>query len=237
MKSDILWACHRGLRIDGARENTFASFDKAIEAGFLILETDLRLTKDGHLALVHDPSLKRIIGVDVFVAEATRTELEAYGIIFFDQFIQRYAGYSWIFDIKPEHGFETVAALTKWIDDHQAQGWFTERAFFLFWDKQQRKRLADFLPSARIFATEAECWRAGLSVLFGLPFLAGISAKSWYGLPYKLGPFVLFRKSMAEPFHSREAKVIAYLPSTPEQAKQACEAGFDMVLTDHNHKW
>ena len=47
-------------------ENSMAAFHRAIENGFGA-ELDVHLLKDGHLAVIHDASLKRSAGADVLV--------------------------------------------------------------------------------------------------------------------------------------------------------------------------
>ena len=54
----MLVLAHRGLH-DDARENTLAAFEAAVAAGVDGIETDVRLSKDGALVLVHDPKIKR----------------------------------------------------------------------------------------------------------------------------------------------------------------------------------
>lgn len=49
---------HRGAA-GLAPENTFASFDAALSVGVDGIETDVRITRDGVLVLMHDPSLAR----------------------------------------------------------------------------------------------------------------------------------------------------------------------------------
>ena len=55
-----------GLRVGGHRgasasapENTYAAFEEAIREGAVYTETDIRTTADGHLILIHDPTLDR----------------------------------------------------------------------------------------------------------------------------------------------------------------------------------
>jgi len=51
---------HRGASGRGlAPENTLAAFEKAIEIGVDMLEIDVRTTGDGHIVVLHDPSLDR----------------------------------------------------------------------------------------------------------------------------------------------------------------------------------
>ncbi len=50
---------HRGLHGEGVPENSLAAFEAARKAGYAI-ETDVRFTKDGQLAVFHDDSLFRM---------------------------------------------------------------------------------------------------------------------------------------------------------------------------------
>lgn len=69
---------HRGYH-DKPRipENSLAAFRRAIECGFGC-ELDVHLMKDGHLAVIHDASLKRTAGADVLVEDLTAEELVQY---------------------------------------------------------------------------------------------------------------------------------------------------------------
>jgi len=52
---------HRGLYDNKkVKENTIKAFDKALQNGFDGFETDLRLTKDGKVVLMHDPVISRV---------------------------------------------------------------------------------------------------------------------------------------------------------------------------------
>lgn len=52
---------HRGLYDNKKiKENTIMAFDKAFQNGFDGFETDLRLTKDGKVVLMHDPVISRV---------------------------------------------------------------------------------------------------------------------------------------------------------------------------------
>ena len=54
----MLIAGHRGNPVDYA-ENTMPSFQSAVDLGVDMIETDIHMTKDGNLVLIHDPSLDR----------------------------------------------------------------------------------------------------------------------------------------------------------------------------------
>ena len=67
---------HRGLHdiAAGIPENSLAALQSAAEQGFAA-ELDVRLTRDGRLAVVHDSSLQRLCGVDAAVEDLTAAEL------------------------------------------------------------------------------------------------------------------------------------------------------------------
>lgn len=52
---------HRGNSSE-APENTTASFESAISAGANLLECDVQMTSDGHIVVIHDPTLDRTAG-------------------------------------------------------------------------------------------------------------------------------------------------------------------------------
>ena len=57
-ESRVLVAAHRGGRFT-APENTMSAFRRAIAAGVDMIETDVRMTADGELVLMHDAESKR----------------------------------------------------------------------------------------------------------------------------------------------------------------------------------
>jgi glycerophosphoryl diester phosphodiesterase len=66
---------HRGASID-APENTLAAVALAWAQGADAVEVDVHLTRDGRLAVIHDPDTRRTGGVDRKVAELTMSELQ-----------------------------------------------------------------------------------------------------------------------------------------------------------------
>lgn len=56
-------------------ENTMAAFQHAIELGATGIETDVQMTSDGQLVLIHDESLLRTTGVNKLVKDVTLAEI------------------------------------------------------------------------------------------------------------------------------------------------------------------
>lgn len=72
------WAyAHRGLHGNGVPENSMQAFRLALEKGYGI-ELDVHLMRDGTLAVIHDPSLMRTVGVDVCIEDLTLADLDSY---------------------------------------------------------------------------------------------------------------------------------------------------------------
>ncbi len=67
---------HRGASHD-APENTLASFRLGWAQGADANELDLRLTRDGQIAVIHDATTRRIAGLERPVAAQTLAELQA----------------------------------------------------------------------------------------------------------------------------------------------------------------
>ncbi len=72
---------HRGAS-EYAPENTLSSFEKAIEMGAQIIETDVHQTKDSVLVLMHDLSVDRTTNAKGLIKDKNITEFKEASIIF-----------------------------------------------------------------------------------------------------------------------------------------------------------
>lgn len=69
-----LWISHRGYK-ENAVENTRAAFQAAVDIGFSCLETDLRITRDKRIVLIHDATLALLSGDRRRVQDMSASEL------------------------------------------------------------------------------------------------------------------------------------------------------------------
>lgn len=67
---------HRGASVD-APENTLDSFQLGLDQGADAIECDVRVSRDGELVAIHDPTVQRVAQVKGTVAEMSRAELNA----------------------------------------------------------------------------------------------------------------------------------------------------------------
>lgn len=72
-----LLMAHRGSS-DELPENSLAAFGRALEQGADVLETDIRLTGDDEIVLMHDPTLERTTNGAGVVAQMTLGEIKNY---------------------------------------------------------------------------------------------------------------------------------------------------------------
>ncbi len=75
-EKNIFVAAHRGWR-SRYPENTMEAFRAALELGVDQIETDVRITKDGELVLIHDDTVDRTTNGSGKVCEMTLAELRA----------------------------------------------------------------------------------------------------------------------------------------------------------------
>lgn len=79
-KNNILVAAHRGWMAKYP-ENTLIAFSEAIKLGVDQLETDVRVTKDGYLVLMHDPTVDRTTNGTGKVSDFTFEEIRKLKVI------------------------------------------------------------------------------------------------------------------------------------------------------------
>ena len=72
----IILAAHRGDR-KCCPENTMSAFESALRLGADMIETDVHMTSDGELILIHDHSLARTAGFDGITHKMTLQEIKA----------------------------------------------------------------------------------------------------------------------------------------------------------------
>lgn len=66
---------HRGGAYE-TDENTMEAFQTSYDNGLRGYETDVRITKDGHLVLFHDDTFKRIVGIDGGIEDLTLAQVK-----------------------------------------------------------------------------------------------------------------------------------------------------------------
>lgn len=82
----VLNFAHRGASGEYP-ENTMLAFEKAIEMGCDGIETDVHLSKDGALVLIHDETVDRTTSAKGYVGDFTAEELSRLGVPSLEQLL------------------------------------------------------------------------------------------------------------------------------------------------------
>jgi glycerophosphoryl diester phosphodiesterase len=231
-----VWISHRGIRGEGVLENTTESFQAALRAGFKHLETDLQLTADGHIVLCHDTSFSRLSDDPRPIEELRRSQIErlrlrtGQSILFFDQFAEQFRDAAWVLDIKPPQEVRCLEVLRRWAVNNGRLDEILGKAVFLVWTASATDALTRLFPTARRYARRLECYRAGLTMVFGKGLGAGLQADRVYALTPRFVGVSLFSPRIVDGFHQRGAKVIAFLPGTEDEFQ--ADSGCDEILSD-----
>ena len=75
LKEKFLAFAHRGGN-ESAPENSFLAFKNAVDIGYKYLETDVHLTKDGHLIAFHDNTLDRVTDKNGLIKDLALNEIK-----------------------------------------------------------------------------------------------------------------------------------------------------------------
>ncbi len=76
--STVRTCAHRG-NSSLFRENTLVAIKSAIDSGADVVEIDVRLSKDGEVVVLHDPTLERLWGISAEVSERSWEEISKLG--------------------------------------------------------------------------------------------------------------------------------------------------------------
>jgi hypothetical protein len=180
----------------------------------------------------------RFTGRHLSLQSQSRAELElvrlpcGQSLLFIDQFLHEFINEQWTFDVKPETSRQVLHRLRDILNQMPLRDQIERKITFLLWSERDQRLAEQLFPQSDFFARRDECWRAGLSVILGLPMLSGIKTNKAYALPPKLGPLNLFTPRIFSAFRQRNAKVIAYLPRNRNDVDTAQHAGADLILSD-----
>jgi glycerophosphoryl diester phosphodiesterase len=216
-----------------APENTFASFERAIELGVDAIELDVHLTADGEVVVIHDHELDRTTDGDGILGEKTLAELKALDAG--KHFGAEYAGQriptlgevlAWargrcVLDVEikggpwPYEGLE--AKVVGLIREHE----MTEQTFVISFEHQTVAQVRALAPeiavgtlwSARPIDPVAVAQAAGANAI--LPFWSYCDAET------------------VEQAHAAGLSVHPWATSDPEVVERLLSFGVDSVCSNH----
>jgi glycerophosphoryl diester phosphodiesterase len=200
-----------------APENTVAAFEAAERAGADMIELDVRLTSDGRVAVVHDPTLERIWGLRAAVASTTFDEVRA-----LRSGEHRIATLSEALDcvsvgVMVDYTVaDVVDAALEAVQDADALG----RVVFSGGNLEGHRRLRTLAPAARIALTWTQSTPPAAALLDELD-------PEFFNPPHEL-----VDASVVESMHERGLKVSTWTVDDPAEMRRVIDIGVDAVITN-----
>ena len=211
-----LTLAHRG-DCSEAPENTVAAFRAAERAGADMIELDVRLTSDGGVAVVHDPTLERVWGSPAAVARATLEDVLALR-----------SGEHRIATLEEALDCVSIGVMVDYtradvaepaLEVIQAAG-ALERVLFAGGNVEGHRRIRELAPDARIALTWTEEELPGDDLLDEL------------GVEFFNPPWELVDERVVATMHERGTKVSTWTVDDPAEMRRVVDAGADAVITN-----
>jgi glycerophosphoryl diester phosphodiesterase len=216
-------------------ENTLASFAAAIDLGALYIETDVHASRDGVAMISHDPSLRRVAGIDEEVADLTVVELQqvdlggGHRMPTLSDALRAFPAARFNIDVKSLPAGAPVARAVL------AAG-ATDRVLVTSFSSARRAAAARLLPGV---ATSASMPRfvcalllAKLGVLGVLPWaLGGVDAVQ---VPARRGRLTIATPRVIRAFHRVGVEIHIWTVNDPSEMLRLLQLGVDGIVTDRS---
>ncbi|MCR2792599.1 glycerophosphodiester phosphodiesterase [Microbacterium sp. zg.Y625] len=230
---------HRGFvppDADGIVENSFAAIAAAHAAGAGYIESDCHVTADGHVVLLHDADLSRVVGDPRPVAQVTLAELERLmsgigGLITLRQALEGFPDVRFNLDVKTEAAAVPVG---------RAVAPHAERVLLASFSDARRRAALDaaghfgggIRPATS--AGTATIARVLTAVRAHTPWmvrraLAGVDALQ---IPERRGPVRVLTPRLIDAAHRCGVEVHVWTVNDPLHMARLVELGVDGLVTD-----
>ena len=243
MLNRMLYA-HRGAPVEQP-ENTLPSFHRAVALGADAIETDVHMTRDGHVVIAHDPRALRMAGVDVawrdidldtakrfdlgwgFVgADGTRPFAgQGIRIPTLEEALYAFPAMRFNIDLK-QHKPSMVACILDLLHRHRAEERCTLASFHATTLLEVRRRgyrgdTAMAQAEVALFAVlPLQLWRRS-------PFVATCAQ-----VPLRAGPLRFDSRWFIDKCHAAGMRVDFWTINQPAEATRLYGLGADGVMTD-----
>jgi glycerophosphoryl diester phosphodiesterase len=215
-----------------APENTLEAFRRSYALGLRCLETDVRVTKDGHLVAFHDATLQRVLGVGGRIASKTLTQLRSLAVVGDSpvlgllELLAAFPTARFIIDVKDSAAVEPLAQLLRETDSAYrvcaAGAWDS-------WLIELRERTGPEL-------TTALSWRALTGFVASRASARRLNINDVAGgyahVPLRLGKIPVFADDLVHRAHDIGVRVLVWTVNEPGTMHRLLDAGVDGIITD-----
>jgi glycerophosphoryl diester phosphodiesterase len=223
---------HRGFPV-GHAENTLGAFHAAHDVGADILETDVHLSKDGHVIVAHDSDLSRVAGLPGLVSDYTAGELADIDLGFGQGFpslvelLEAFPGAKFNIDVKVPEVVDPFVDVVTQLNVH-------DRILVASFDEPSRARAVSKLPGVVSSATSGHVIEGRLRSWFGL------SGATWSMPPdiraVQVPPthwgMALVTPSFLRMVHQKGLELHVWTINDAHDMVRLLEMGVDGIVTD-----
>ena len=202
---------HRGDWSE-APENTVAAFRAAERDGADMIELDIRRTADGAVVVVHDPTLERVWGSPLAVADATLAELAQIGVATLAEALAC-VDLPVMVDFTMADVVEPALAVISEADA-------LERVLFSGGNVAGHRRIRALAPAARIALTWTDREPPPAALLEEL-------VVEYFNPPWERVDAVI-----VDAMHDRGYKVSTWTVDDPREMRRVVDCGVDAVVTN-----
>jgi glycerophosphoryl diester phosphodiesterase len=214
-----------------AQENSLAAFALASGLGFRYLETDVRVTSDGHLVCFHDETLDRVTTASGPVRSTSLPELRALRINAmepiptFDEALDAFPDQCFTIDSKDLAGLEPL------VKSLQRKGVAERVCVAGAWDGWLA-HIHEQVPGV----TTALGWRSLTALLMcaraGVRPPRALATAPFAHVPVKLGRVPIFVERLVAMSHDLGIALVTWTVDDPVVMRYLLDAGVDAIITD-----
>ena len=209
-------------------ENTMRAFAHAVELGYVYLETDVHLTRDGVLIAFHDDRLDRVTDASGRIEDLTWDEVRSARvngtdpIPRFDELMTAFPDARVNIDPKANRSIEALAAAIRHLGVH-------DRVCVTAFSRRRTRRVkalvgADLCTGGGALATVATLVGFGRRL-----FTRGVDALQ---VPPRLGPVTIVTERFVERAHRWGMHVHVWTIDDPAEMERLLDLGVDGLMTD-----
>ena len=210
-------------------ENTIEAFKYSSDLGFVFIETDVQATKDEHVVIFHDASLKRMAGVNKSINELTLKEINEINLLgggkipLLSEALETFPDLRFNIDIKTEDALEETIQIIKKMN-------FLDKTCLASFSSSRLKRIKNLAgPEACISSGQMDifkmmCQSIGIELQATMSQCAQIPVKQW-GVPVLTKRFIETAKKQNKFVH-------VWTIDDIDQMFELIEFGVDGLMTD-----
>ena len=210
-------------------ENTIEAFKYSSDLGFVFIETDVQATKDGHVVIFHDATLKRMAGVNKSIKELTLKEVNEIDLLdggkipLLTEALETFPDLRFNIDIKTEDALEETIRIIKQMN-------FLDKTCLASFSSSRLKRIKHLagpevcISSGQMDIFKMMCQSVGIGLKATMSQCAQIPLKQW-GVPVLTRKFIEIAKKQNKLVH-------VWTIDNKDQMFELIEFGVDGLMTD-----